>query len=1092
MTVKCRQGLSDRRGIALLIVVGVLGVLAIMATGFVMMARLERGASRQRLLSTKAYLLARSGIEDALARLDGGQDSMVISNLYQGEDWDGSGGALDAFEAGQEIHRPGQPDRDDCPLHFAMRPSFHVRISPASPASNPAYARVDGRLRGYSGGLKGDFSTQGNHYALKISQAGGFFVNGGNPAVLSNPTLTTDYNTRLQRMLGILAEAIDREVDGVDDNLPVGTTDGERLVSLRPLSGWSSFDQIRTVALGASQAKLEALKPYLCLRAWVDKRVITSNVRGALADRSYSSWGALKADRPHASVATLAPDFERVPAPAVLQPLGAIVGRAPVDLAWARTRRPALIALLAGLRGYYLDEWTATNATLGDVMGTLREAEIQNSWNPADDCHVAAQAIVNAPLPSSWAEWNQLCDAIAFTGVSDLPQAKRDILKANFNPNSDLNKFNPGLAIRKMVDKSDLAVYSTEFSLYPLGGRDLESLGRVLAPNGKLLASRALRVSLPGPSVARLSTQREFVCESLGRLDDPGDEQGTRMPGYCDPTTRKPAFISLCRGNLPAWGHRLDTTACLPAQNYSLANGNWMDGDSPGAALQSYPEPCFDTTPGGPGTAPSIRPADFDGFLEIAGLETPDQAFYGVPLPNDLKMLARFDDSFDLDVSDAFSAGNPLGKDCQTDTSQVTAGELGNSLMSSAAGKMNTLYPDGAYSEPTRVPAYLSRLNANGFRGVISFWVKPNFDIRKHNLASATWGRARGHPFLNWTHRTGSGGADFTQFFFLGYCNIRGQIGNAAAGVSSFAAFYETCHVSTATEMLDDHAEFEFVTPPRADAAHSWHLFSHYWNLQATDEKLSGEMHVDAGTAAQDRGFRPGQDDDQIYGQPNGNGWPVPYDITQDNYNGPHMLNLGWRGPTGSGNYSVLGGYVGSSADATIDEFAIYDFGTNQGSPGTLSAARYQDGRFYKGSRYVNLTEPGIYNPLDAATVDLAPLYFSPVIQLPAGAKIQKVAWTWLSSPSQPADYAEIALVRPGADGYLWSEASSRSTSGTLTGQIWTLERMVPGPFRIQAVFRRPAALTANVPLLDSPVLDDLSVVYQSPGGGILSWTNGN
>ena len=68
------------------------------------------------------------------------------------------------------------------------------------------------------------------------------------------------------RMLGTLAEALDRE-DGADDALPVTQTDGESLVNLRPAAGWSSWDQIRSVALGGSQAKLDALRPYLALSA---------------------------------------------------------------------------------------------------------------------------------------------------------------------------------------------------------------------------------------------------------------------------------------------------------------------------------------------------------------------------------------------------------------------------------------------------------------------------------------------------------------------------------------------------------------------------------------------------------------------------------------------------------------------------------------------------------------------------------------------------------------------------------------------------------------------------------------------------------
>ena len=91
---------ARRRGLVLVVVVGVLGVLAVLGMAFVTMARLERRASQQRLQASRALLLARSGLEDALARLDMGQDPLDASNRYGGENWDGdAAGLLSALEA---------------------------------------------------------------------------------------------------------------------------------------------------------------------------------------------------------------------------------------------------------------------------------------------------------------------------------------------------------------------------------------------------------------------------------------------------------------------------------------------------------------------------------------------------------------------------------------------------------------------------------------------------------------------------------------------------------------------------------------------------------------------------------------------------------------------------------------------------------------------------------------------------------------------------------------------------------------------------------------------------------------------------------
>ena len=311
---------------------------------------------------------------------------------------------------------------------------------------------------------------------------------------------------------------------------------------------------------------------------------------------------------------TKAPDFERA-----LN--GLIVGRAPVDLAWARHSRPVLIALLAGLKGLYLDD--VSSDVVENRIGELRSAEIANTWSAADDCHVAVRALLDCTgALESWSQWNVFCDTIPFTGTAVAVQAKRDILKANFNPNTDLNKFNPNPSLWKTVDKGDLLAYSTEFSLLSVQPLTLESVGRLMGNGGGLLAARNLRVTLSGPSVVRLGTQREFVCGNLGSLDLPGDETGVRLPGAA-------AFLSLNEGAGKAWGHRLANLA------------------GKGAALQSYPEPCVDV--GGSGTALSMSPADYDGNLQLATIETPTDALYTVTATtHDMKMLGRFDDGFDL------------------------------------------------------------------------------------------------------------------------------------------------------------------------------------------------------------------------------------------------------------------------------------------------------------------------------------------------------------------------------------------------------------------------------------------------------------
>ncbi len=343
------------RGVVLLIVVGVLGILVVLSTAFVTLARLERKASEQRLCATQALLLARSGMEDALARISAGQDPLLPDSAYGGEDWNGDELLTPGLEQATQVYQPLVLDTASCPVRHALRPSFYVR-DPSSGAGNPLEQMLDGRERGLSGHLSG------HGYALKISPQGGVYVNGGTASGV--PT----YDATLRRMLGTLAKALDEEAGGIDGN-PVGEADGWNLMDARPDGGWKTWGEIRQKALGNSQVKLEAFRPYLALRAWVDPKVIRPNASAGMIGAHPRSWGEIK---------TFGGRGAPVPE-----------GRAPVNLAWARSHKPLLLALFSGLEGIYLDEREALQEASGggaeDRVGLLNSVSWDNRWSTTDE-----------------------------------------------------------------------------------------------------------------------------------------------------------------------------------------------------------------------------------------------------------------------------------------------------------------------------------------------------------------------------------------------------------------------------------------------------------------------------------------------------------------------------------------------------------------------------------------------------------------------------------------------------------------------------------------------------------------------------------
>ncbi len=1011
-----------RGGVALILVIGILGVLAILGVAFGTLTRLERRASQQRTHATRAFLLARSGIEDALARMAAGQDP------------------------------------------------------------------VENRLLGRSGKLSGDGAPDDSHYALRVS-SGGFFVNGGDPAQGGN----VGYNAVLRRMLEILA----REISS-----PVSQPDGRALIDSRPSSGWDSFAQIRDRALGGSQTKLDALKPYLTLKAWTDKRVISPGLGIGYANRSFSCRGDLKLIvRQQTDPSLCAPDFERMPR----NLRGRVVGRAPVEFSWARTRRPALMALLEGLQGLYLDDngaklapfapgyayedapWTVHDPNAaggGDVCGRLRAVTLGG-----EDLLTAVSAFLTTTSDlSTWRHFNAFCDDIPLGSTSTTDNAAlRDAIKANFNPNPDLNKFNPCRGMRRLIDKSDLTVYSTEFGLAPVQARRIESLGTVLDAAGRVLARRMLQAIASSPGVVRLATQKEFVSEDLGSLEYAGDESVARLPGFC--AGGRPAFVTPSLGIDTTWGQRIDTTGADPASSYGTAAGNWMTSSGRGASLQTYPEPCFDTTPNDTATQLGIRPADYAGNLQLATIETPKDAWYGVRAPTpEMKLLAAFDDGFDLDDWDS---PRPDAGFCLPGSRQPTTSELGLSVWArNPQSKLNTLYPDGAYSEARRVPSYLDHGNAHGLHGTLSFWVKTDFDLPYYDDRGPASMR-RSHAFVMRSRP----GSPSQQFFFVG----DGHSSSVVNSASGLCLLFETGRGANdytgavAAALVQEHAFTKGFPAP-----HTWQLVTAGWDFLSPTRDGAGEFVLDAATTGSANTYYPTYGDRAM--------WLLATDLTEDLASGPHRMALGAQGENllwGDGTMGIAPG-----ADATLDELVIYDFGgysfttdlslptvADNGTtgvlapdaaalsaPNELAIGRWQAGRYHKGSQ----PSPPAGSPFDPSP-DAA--WISAPIRLPGGSVLQEIRWTWHSPVALPSDHAEVEILREDLAGHLWASDDSRSVLGRASRpDSWTPGRPAGGAFRARVVFRRedPSTVTPSIPILESPVFDDLTILYLPPGGPVL------
>jgi hypothetical protein len=516
---------AKRRGVALIVVLGTLAVLALLATTFATLAGVERRVTRNYLDGVRARLAAESGVEAALALL---QQRILRGSLWTETSWS---------------------------------------------VADDRTIRVDGREINDAGYLgSGSYGSDGDFYRVRISDANSRInVNDGAPG---GPDCSVSRN--LRRILNILGALPSVKAPGL----------GDKFLRSRPSTGYASvFDLI--VALDHDAEAFERVRPFVTVRAWSDPDVcnpvpLSSEAAGLYAvdfPRPLGDAGPIfrfghqKNFRGEQIRAPLLFFDPQNPDPAHNRIWGRdslnpqwieIVRRSPVNVNTAS--REVLMALITDLEGFLLVERRRDLAPLGRGAASLSPCKSPGSgyswtslryrYDGRDDdgaeCGllyrtvpftgpggrstggIPAETVVDeivacrdrkrstaikdldyAAVPfggpfGSWAQFNLFVDALVERGLladrredyfwdSDASgrrmagsplqlrtasQAIGDVLKANFNPNLHLNELNPNRTLYTHVDKTDLLVHSTEFCFTPMGQFEIESEGRIVRPLG--------------------------------------------------------------------------------------------------------------------------------------------------------------------------------------------------------------------------------------------------------------------------------------------------------------------------------------------------------------------------------------------------------------------------------------------------------------------------------------------------------------------------------------------------------------------------------------------------------------------------------
>ncbi len=1026
-----------RKGLVLLVVVGVLGILVVLGVAFVTLARLERHASEQRLNATKALLLARSGLEDALARLSAGQDALLPSNAYAGEDLDADG-ILSPLEAQQQLYQvtpPGTPaDTADCPLQHALRPSFFARV----PLSTlPAVEKVDGRLRGFSGRLAGDQAPAGNLYVLKVEdESAKIQVNGGfldardrdndgipdhrDPDVRLNPADPKDtgmgWNFQLARILNVLGSQ--PEVLG-----PAFPTLGTLAIQNRPPGGYRSIRQLQS-ALGVAKD----LSPWLTVSGWTDPKVVHPNAYAAQA--TGISVNDLKLGR----------------GPLALEENG----RSPVNLNAAP--RPVLVALLQDLQGI---SWKETRTPVPYSMSPAMASDI-------------AQAILDrrALKPfDTWSDFSAFCDALTsditvpagpvIRGLDTVPfsggnACGADLLKTNFDPNTHLNKQLPDQLMWRWIDKSDLTVWSTEGNLGPTGTFTVSALGRVLDRNGKLLARATAQATCEVFSLLRQTTQQDFVA---GR-------------------SSLASYLSVSNGAM------LRTTG-------ASAGSAWWGGAPPvdgagqpvGLGAVTYPAP--------PAALPG-QAADVDGAVALASVETSPLD----PLNGSLLFLHHFN-ADRSGVKGPWDADKGVIARISPDNTALPSDNLlladpydpaQRGVWPSPPQEANIFCPDGLQAQLGRSPAYNAVGNfpvswtgadpAPSNHGVISYWMKPVL-LRPSNPMAFITEDACHFACVRYTPVE-------TQALIMG--NNGGLWGvlaenkvYPAGDTNSIGLAYERSH-----ELRYDNGD---ILMPGA----RWQLMTALLDTDVQDcGPFARDLHLDI------RALRMGPADGVVYSP-----W---YENLYATTEGEDLVQPGVAFvigvPRTLGTLKLANQVVDEFALCDFGDDPLHN-GQALNNSTLWAADRYREGRYYKGddgaflSEALQATPRGPARLLSAQWTGYLPresrlenLGFSPGVTT-----ARRIDPVLADAPSgSPRAWIEVDLLDAAAG--LQTPGTALTPGATLHAQA------AQARFRYRARFRtRPVDPLTGLPdplgqpLLETPWLDDITFAWQPAAGPrVLSW----
>jgi len=689
-----------QRGQVVAVVLGFVVVIALAVVTLTIINRVQELNPSTYINNVRARILAQSGIEQAMTFFRKNPETCLISNhlpewFYYGEDYNRN----NIIDEGEDQNDNGWLDTVECPLERALAPSVLssltaerwltiknrgkrltiLSMSIPIPASSSA---------GLPGGLRPEVQPEGQTDTSAPNSVGGYalkITDCSSQIYLNYSEANNKGTTRLLNNLGHF--------------LKLGYNLGDKINNERKKFSKNRFTVKEELRRFINEDDYECIAPYVTIYGYLNEKVIRPK---PLAER-------LHQPRPGTEIR----DYRDLnPGRLELEP------RVPININTAPEM--VLKSVLAGLEGFYLNslatklpeelmekppqEWGDDLSRFSGI-GVLQIVRI----DPSLAENVARQIIRERRIKPflAWQSFNEFCDRLVEEGILgpiNTPlerleaQARADLIKANANPNTLLNDFNPDTAISRLVDKSDLINYTTEFCFQPQGYFEIESLGAVgSVTNPTVLSGRSATESrgltnLPEVETSSLSLHKIRCVIKIFDM-------------YAETTQ-----ADFSRGTI---SRRPKTSGAEPTQRPKT--------------LQTYPEPDIDV-----GKESSLNYASkctVDGQIALATNQNQSQD----KQQNDRLV---FQQHFTKSFTAAYAGGNP-------DPIKEENEELlsWRSLFSEEPNGPGSLYPDGVYSSAISWPAFSAENNfidgptheqsfsENRFRGTISFWVKPNYPV---------------------------------------------------------------------------------------------------------------------------------------------------------------------------------------------------------------------------------------------------------------------------------------------------------------------------------------------------------------------------